>query len=60
MKGGMSRSITSRNQWLIDLGAEIADRHRNVRNAIRTNTLGVRNRSNRFVRIDAHNSSAVS
>jgi hypothetical protein len=52
--------MTSRNQWLIDLGAEIADRHRNVRNAIRTNTLGVRNRSNRFVRIDAHNSSAVS
>jgi hypothetical protein len=32
-----------RNQRLIDLGAENADRRRNVREAIRTNTLGVRN-----------------
>jgi hypothetical protein len=34
--------VNVQNQWLIDLGAENADRHRNVRKAIRTNTLGVR------------------
>jgi outer membrane protein assembly factor BamB len=38
----MALHTSLRNQRLIDLGAESADRRRNVRKAIRTNTLGVR------------------
>jgi prepilin-type N-terminal cleavage/methylation domain-containing protein len=34
-----------RNQRLIDLGAESADRRRNVRKSLRTNTHGVRNKN---------------
>jgi hypothetical protein len=36
-------SRTQRNQRLIDLGAESADRRRKRRKTLRTNTLGVRN-----------------